>query len=239
MPTTPHIALELIADGLTSGWGTDYRANLTKIDTELKRLSDIIDATPSAANPVAAAYPVGAIFIATVATNPATLLGFGTWAAFAEGRCLVGVGTADGLAWTSEQTRGNVDQTLTVANLPAHTHTVAGLSAAAAGTHSHGVGSLEVGGVVMSSGSPLNAAVSYILDNSFDHAFDAGTGTSPIQSHNGAYGGTDHHHTLSGTTASGGSHTHDVTGTIDSTGDDESFRLLQPSIGVYMWKRTA
>lgn len=37
-------------------------------------------------------YPVGSIYTnASVNTNPATLLGFGTWEAFASGRVLVGV----------------------------------------------------------------------------------------------------------------------------------------------------
>jgi hypothetical protein len=30
-------------------------------------------------------YPVGAIYISTLSTNPATLFGFGTWAAFGAG----------------------------------------------------------------------------------------------------------------------------------------------------------
>jgi hypothetical protein len=38
-------------------------------------------------------YPVGAIFLSTVATDPATLLGFGTWTQIAQGRMLIGVGT--------------------------------------------------------------------------------------------------------------------------------------------------
>ena len=39
-----------------------------------------------------ALYPVGSIYTqATVATNPATLLGFGTWAAFGAGRVMVGL----------------------------------------------------------------------------------------------------------------------------------------------------
>ena len=38
-------------------------------------------------------YPVGSIYTnASSATNPATLLGFGTWAAFAAGRVMVGNG---------------------------------------------------------------------------------------------------------------------------------------------------
>lgn len=41
------------------------------------------------------AFPVGAVFLAVVATNPATLLGYGTWAAIAAGRMLVGLDAAD------------------------------------------------------------------------------------------------------------------------------------------------
>jgi hypothetical protein len=36
-------------------------------------------------------WPVGATFISTVATNPATLIGFGTWTQFATGRVLVAI----------------------------------------------------------------------------------------------------------------------------------------------------
>lgn len=38
-------------------------------------------------------FPVGAIYTATVSTNPVTLLGFGTWTAFGAGRVLIGAGT--------------------------------------------------------------------------------------------------------------------------------------------------
>lgn len=37
-------------------------------------------------------YPVGSIYTATVATNPGTLFGFGTWTAFGAGRVLIGNG---------------------------------------------------------------------------------------------------------------------------------------------------
>ena len=40
--------------------------------------------------------PVGSIYInAAVTTNPATLLGFGTWAAFGTGRVIVGYNASD------------------------------------------------------------------------------------------------------------------------------------------------
>ena len=53
------------------------------------------DATFAAPPGGSEAFPVGSVFIAVVATNPATLLGYGTWAAIAAGRVLVGLDAAD------------------------------------------------------------------------------------------------------------------------------------------------
>lgn len=39
---------------------------------------------------VQAAWPVGSLFFSAVSTNPATLLGFGTWTAFGAGRLVMG-----------------------------------------------------------------------------------------------------------------------------------------------------
>lgn len=66
-------------------------------------------------------YPVGAIYIATVSTNPATLLGFGTWTAFAAGRTIIGVGTSD-QAFAAAATGGESNHTLITAEMPSHTH---------------------------------------------------------------------------------------------------------------------
>ena len=40
-------------------------------------------------------YPVGSIYTAVVATNPATLLGVGTWTAFGAGKVLIGIDSGD------------------------------------------------------------------------------------------------------------------------------------------------
>ena len=65
-----------------------------------------------------AAYPIGSIYISTVSTNPSTLLGFGTWVAFGTGRMLI---SADG-TYTAGSTGGSATTTLSVSNLPSHTH---------------------------------------------------------------------------------------------------------------------
>jgi hypothetical protein len=90
-------------------------------------------------------YPVGSVYInASVSTNPATLLGFGTWVAFGAGRVMVGLDSTDTDFDSAEETGGAKTHTLTVNQIPAHTHTL-DTSDQPAGT-----GSLEVAG-----GSPV------------------------------------------------------------------------------------
>jgi hypothetical protein len=68
---------------------------------------------------IALLYPVGSIYTnATVSTNPATLLGFGTWTAFGAGRVMVGFDAFNPLFDTGEKSGGSADATL-----PTHTHT--------------------------------------------------------------------------------------------------------------------
>lgn len=69
---------------------------------------------------LAAAYPVGSIYInATSSTNPATLLGFGTWVAFGAGRVMVGLDASNAAFDTAEETGGSAD-----AIVVSHTHTI-------------------------------------------------------------------------------------------------------------------
>ena len=70
-------------------------------------------------------YPVGSIYTnAGVATNPGTLLGFGTWSAFGAGRVIVGVDSTDTDFDAVRETGGSKtdSHTLTIAELPSHTH---------------------------------------------------------------------------------------------------------------------
>jgi microcystin-dependent protein len=68
-------------------------------------------------------YPVGSIYTnAAVSTNPGTLLGFGTWVKFGEGKVLVGQDGTDGDFNALGETGGSKTHTLTENEMPSHTH---------------------------------------------------------------------------------------------------------------------
>lgn len=77
-------------------------------------------------------YPVGSLYFnATSATNPGTLLGFGTWVAYAAGRMPVGYDSTDTDFNAAEKTGGSKTHVQTIAEMPVHTH--------AQNAHSHTV----------------------------------------------------------------------------------------------------
>ena len=74
-------------------------------------------------------YPVGSIYISTSSINPgdASVFGFGTWERIGQGRVLVGVGQGTDSNSTvqnfsAEATGGEYTHTLTVNEMPSHTH---------------------------------------------------------------------------------------------------------------------
>jgi hypothetical protein len=88
---------------------------------------------------IALLYPVGSIYTnASVSTNPATLLGFGTWTAFGAGRVMVGFDSSNALFDTAEETGGSADA-ITVS----HTHTAT--STVTDGGHNHFIGNTGSG----------------------------------------------------------------------------------------------
>ena len=74
-------------------------------------------------------YPVGSLYYnSSVTTNPATLLGFGTWTAFGAGRVPVGYNASNALFDALEETGGSADAIVVTHNHtltdPGHSHTV-------------------------------------------------------------------------------------------------------------------
>jgi len=106
------------------------------------------------------AYPVGSIYMSTVATSPATLFGFGTWVTFGTGRMLI---SQDGSTYTAGSTGGAATTTLSTTNLPSHNHSATSVSNTSDPGHSHnsgaGSGFLSNGGSEqLAGGNNLNFA---------------------------------------------------------------------------------
>lgn len=156
-----------------------------------------------------AAYPVGSIYMSTVATNPATLFGFGTWVAYGTGRMPI---SADGSTYVAGATGGSATTTISSSNLPSHTHsfsaTTGGMSANT--SHQHYVGS---------------------NDSTAGYGGDAGN-REFVQNYNAGNGPATY------TNYADISHTHDVSGTTGSTGSGTAATTISPYIAVYMWNRT-
>lgn len=66
-------------------------------------------------------YRVGDLFLTTIATNPSNFLG-GKWELFGPGRCLVCVDTSQTEFNSVKKTGGEKSHTLTIAEMPSHTH---------------------------------------------------------------------------------------------------------------------
>ena len=96
-------------------------ANGNVSSTEFQYLDGVTSAIQTqidAKTTLTAVYPIGSIYInATNSTNPATLLGFGTWTAFGAGKVMVGLDSGDTDFDTAEETGGSKTSAL-----PDHTH---------------------------------------------------------------------------------------------------------------------
>ena len=88
--------------------------SITDIKTQLNGILELV-------------YPKGAIYISTVATDPSVLFGFGTWEQIKDSFLL-----ASGSKYTAGSTGGESTHTLTVQEMPVHSHTV--------NAHSHAIG---------------------------------------------------------------------------------------------------
>ena len=164
---------------------------------------------------MAAVYPVGSIYSnAAVATNPATLLGFGTWAAYAAGRVVVGLDSGNTAFDTLGETGGSANQ----ANL-AHTHSFSGTTGAG-GAHTHFTHNGDASSTTMT-------------DSNYPaRSYDPGSRSATVNTASGTVA-------TIGLTTEAPTHTHSVSGTTGSQGTgDGTGANLQPYITVYMWKRT-
>jgi hypothetical protein len=128
---------------------------------------------------LASVYPVGSIYInATSSTNPATLLGFGTWVAFGAGRVPVGLDAGNAAFDTAEETGGSAD-----AIVVSHTHTATVTDPGHQHDLSNGQALSEVGG-----GRSAQCAIGDNGRNGFTVASSTTTGISVSNSTTGSSG---------------------------------------------------
>lgn len=156
-------------------------------------------------------WPVGSVFTAVVATNPATLLGFGTWAAFGAGRMLVGLDAGQTEFDVAEEVGGAKTHTLTEAEMPAHTHVQ--------NAHTHTL--TDPGHTHLTQRYPTatGASSGFTIDTSMS--------------------GTLADNTLPTKNAVTGVTAQNATAVNQTTGSGAAHNNLPPYIVVYFWKRTA
>lgn len=118
-PTVPDSAFVLALVDVTAGDTSIANSQIT----DRRTFAEIGSGNLSAG---AEAFPVGSVYVAVVATNPATLLGYGTWTAFGTGRTLVGIDSGQTEFDTVEETGGFKTHTLLTTEIPSHTHTGSG-----------------------------------------------------------------------------------------------------------------
>jgi len=121
-PSLTGVPLTPTAAALTSTTQIASTAFVTLSDAVVTAAYIAADVVVSASI-LALQLPVGSIYTnASVATNPSTLLGYGTWVAFGSGRVMVGLDAGQTEFDTLEETGGANTHTLTTAEIPAHDH---------------------------------------------------------------------------------------------------------------------
>jgi hypothetical protein len=116
-------------------------------------------------------FPVGAIYTATVSTNPGTLLGFGTWSAFGAGKVLIGSGVTDTI------TVGSATNAVVTGSVATTTLTVTAVTSGtlAVGSYITGTG-VTVGTYITALGTGTGGVGTYTLNQSMTVASTTITG---------------------------------------------------------------
>lgn len=186
---------------------------ITDITKEFYTLKSIVDTV----------YPVGAIYMSTVNTSPATLFG-GRWEQIS-GRFLLAADSSHSAGTTG----GAASHALSASEMPAHnhslnnhTHTVPAhthsATTSAAGDHTHNVSRLQ-------RATPTTGATGYLAQGGADTTYP--TSRDGSHKHNVVVSAKP----AFNTTAAGGN--------TGNTGSGKAFSTMPPYLAVYVWKRTA
>lgn len=136
-------------------------------------------------------YPLGSLYFnADDNTNPGTLLGFGTWEAYAKGRVPVGIDSDDDNFDTAGETGGEKTHTLTNNELPLHKHSG---TTSSGGNHNHSI-TLYYGG--SGSQGPTRDALGPRTNPSGGTIATSSSGAHTHSFTTNAYGGGSAHNNL-------------------------------------------
>jgi hypothetical protein len=179
---------------------------------------------------VQALYPIGSLYLnASNATNPGTLLGFGTWTAFGAGRTLVGLDSGDTDFDTAGETGGSKTAQITTDHLPTHSHSFSATSGAGGG-HGHTIT------------DPTHGHATQNRADRDSNLSVSGGKTSPSDTGQGSLSanGSLLQNSATGISVNAASdHTHSVSGNTGNAGSGNAFSVQNKYITIYMWQRTA
>ena len=163
------------------------------------------------------AYPVGAYYISSEPTSPATLFG-GTWVRI-ENRMILAAGSS----YTAGSTGGSATKTLSVANMPTHRH-----SCSSTGNHTHTRGNMNITGYINGcSEEGTGTGGAFYYTGGLSRGSEGGATDQDVS--------FDASRSWSGATSSNGNHQH----TIGNNGSGTAFDVMNPYIVAYVWRRTA
>ena len=214
------------------------------------------------------AYPIGSIFTAVVSTDPATLLGYGTWAAFGAGKVLVGRDSGDTDFDTAEETGGaktkaisahsgtavadhashthSVTSNVAVADHASHTHTYTQVPnhthviAAGQGSHKHGMSEGQTDGAGnLADRSNAASAATMETDLATLPEMVTNNPTDGVASGTTAGPSATLTHSVTNNAVTSGGSSATLTHSVTQPGAHTDLNVVQPYIVVYMWKRTA
>ena len=195
-----------------------WNQNTEKLDEKLKSIEDVFTSSDFEKWVFLASHPPTTLYWTSDPRNPGDVYG-GTWKQIKDAFVI-----ACGDTYSVNATGGNANTTLTIENLPSHTHGLNNhthsFSATTGGTgrHSHtvkiGINSMTGGGT----GSAMNRN-----NEGVKVSFDFSKGYASTQT-------GDHSHSVSGTT--GG-----ASGNTTATGSGTAFSNMPPYIGKYCWER--
>ena len=210
--------------GVTSVNGMTGAVTIT--ERSVKQLIDII-------------YPVGSYYETTNTNfNPNTAWSGTTWTRITDGRTLIAGGGSSG--YTVGNNYGEKTHKITTSEMPVHKHTA---TTAANGAHTHERGTMNI------TGSIVNALSDNDLLTEADVASWSGAlslGDRRTKTKGGQVGESQiGYDTISfnakngwsGETTEAPAHTHTVT--VSNTGSGTAMSLVQPSVAVARWLRTA